>query len=67
MNEKPTSTVVTGTLLSTAFDLIYFEGEDLTQYPLVARKAALKRILRKPARARIRYTDHIEAEGEGLF
>lgn len=50
-----------------AFDLIYFDGEDLTQYPLVARKAALKRILRKPARARIRYTEHIEEHGERLF
>ena len=50
-----------------AFDLIYFDGEDLTQYPLVARKAALKRILRKPASARIRYTEHIEEQGERLF
>jgi bifunctional non-homologous end joining protein LigD len=49
------------------FDLLYFDGEDVSQYPLVARKAALKRILRKPAKARIRYTDHIEGEGERLF
>jgi len=50
-----------------AFDLVYFDGEDLSQYSLVARKATLKRILRRPAKARIRYTDHIEAEGERLF
>ena len=33
----------------------------------MARKEALRRILRKPPRARIRYTEHIEAQGERLF
>ena len=56
-----------GAICFYAFDLLYFDGEDLSQYPLVARKNALKRIIRKPAKARIRYTDHIEAEGERLF
>jgi bifunctional non-homologous end joining protein LigD len=50
-----------------AFDLLHFDGEDLSQYPLVARKAALKRILRKGTIGRIRYTEHIEADGERLF
>jgi bifunctional non-homologous end joining protein LigD len=60
---KPTR----GPIAFYAFDLLYFDGEDLTQYPLVARKAALKRILRKPITGRIRYTEHIEGQGERLF
>lgn len=50
-----------------AFDLLFFDGEDLTQYPLLARKAALKRILRKGITGRIRYAEHIEEQGERLF
>jgi ATP-dependent DNA ligase len=30
-------------------------------------QTALKRIIRKPATGRIRYTEHIETEGEWLF
>jgi bifunctional non-homologous end joining protein LigD len=56
-----------GAIAFYAFDLIYFDGEDLSQYPLVARKVALKRILRKPSTGRIRYTEHIEEQGEWLF
>jgi bifunctional non-homologous end joining protein LigD len=48
-------------------DLLYFDGEDVSQYPLHARKAALKRILRKAKTGRIRFTEHIEAQGERLF
>ena len=33
----------------------------------MGRKEALRRILRKAPRARIRYTEHIAAEGERLF
>jgi len=44
-----------------------FDGGDLSQYPLVARKSALKKILRKARIGRIRYTEHIEEQGERLF
>ena len=50
-----------------AFDLIYLDGLDLTQCPLVSRKATLKKILPKQNTARVRYTDHIVGEGERLF
>src|SRR4030095_12387281 len=50
-----------------AFDVVFFDGEDLSQYPLVARKAAIKQMLRQATIGRIRYTDHIEAERERLF
>ncbi len=47
-----------------AFDLLYRDGRDLTQRPLIERKAALKRILPKGTKARLRYTDHIVGKGE---
>jgi bifunctional non-homologous end joining protein LigD len=56
-----------GAITFYAFDLLHFDGEDVSQYPLVGRKAALRRILRKSLTGRIRYTDHIEGQGERLF
>jgi bifunctional non-homologous end joining protein LigD len=56
-----------GAIAFYAFDLLHFDGEDVSQYPLVARKAALRRILRKGATGRIRYTEHVEEQGERLF
>ena len=38
-----------GAIVFYAFDLLYFDGEDVSQYPLVGRKEALRRILRKSA------------------
>jgi bifunctional non-homologous end joining protein LigD len=49
------------------FDLLYLDGYDLTACPLSKRKALLKRILPKDNTGRIRFTDHIEVKGEGLF
>ena len=56
-----------GAIVFYAFDLLYFDGEDVSQYPLVGRKEALRRILRKAPRARMRYTENIEEQGERLF
>jgi bifunctional non-homologous end joining protein LigD len=50
-----------------AFDLLYLDGYDLTQCPLLARKAALKRILPKGDTERLRYTEHVLGSGERLF
>jgi len=50
-----------------AFDLLYLDGYNLTQCPLIARKAALKRILPKRDTDRIRYTAHVVGSGEQLF
>jgi bifunctional non-homologous end joining protein LigD len=47
-----------------AFDLLYLDGRDLRPEPLVARKAALTRLLRKTGRAgRIRYVEDLEGDG----
>lgn len=50
-----------GHLLYCVFDLLYFQGHDLTGLPLVRRKEFLKKIL--PSNPRIRYSDHIGQEG----
>ena len=47
------------------FDLLYLEGEDLLQRPLIERKSILKDLLdRVETNDTIRYSDHIEGNGE---
>ena len=50
-----------------AFDLLNLNGDDLSQKPVVERKAILKRILPKQKTGRVRYTEHIVGDGEDLF
>ncbi len=50
-----------GHLLYCVFDLLYFQGHDLTNLPLLRRKEFLKKIL--PSSPRIRYSDHVRKEG----
>jgi bifunctional non-homologous end joining protein LigD len=50
-----------GHLIYYVFDLLYFEGHDLTNLPLVRRKEILKKIL--PASPLIRFSDHVGQEG----
>jgi bifunctional non-homologous end joining protein LigD len=48
------------------FDLLALDGDDLTQLPLVERKARLKKLLgKKPGL--IRYSDHVEGSGREFF
>jgi bifunctional non-homologous end joining protein LigD len=54
-----------GHLLYYVFDLLYFQGHDLTQIPLLKRKELLKTIL--PPAPKIRFSDHIEKEGVLYF
>jgi len=49
-----------------AFDLLWLNGKDLRVLPLLERKAALKKLLRRK-RSRILYLDHVEADGCLLF
>ena len=46
------------------FDLMYLDGRSLAGEPLVARKAALKAIVRGE---RIQFSDHLEADGPDAF
>ena len=55
-----------GTIDFIAFDLLQLDGEDLTGLPLTERKARLRAILPEGG-ARIRYSEHIEGNGERLL
>jgi bifunctional non-homologous end joining protein LigD len=48
------------------FDLLFLNGKDLRTLPLMERKAALKKLLRRK-RTRILYLDHVEGDGRLLF
>ncbi|KAF0220188.1 MAG: DNA ligase [Geobacteraceae bacterium] len=54
-----------GHLLYYVFDLLYFQGHDLTGLPLLRRKELLKRIL--PSVPKIRFSDHVWKEGVLFF
>jgi bifunctional non-homologous end joining protein LigD len=50
------------------FDLLHLDGRDLTREPLMARKAALQRLLHGAgAKGAIRYTDHFDEGGPLLL
>ncbi len=49
------------------FDLLYLDGRDLTGEALVARKAALEKLLAGTGNEVIRYADHFEEEGAVIF
>ena len=54
-----------GHLLYYVFDLLYFQGHDLTKLPLLRRKELLKKIL--PSAQKIRFSDHVWEEGVLFF
>src|SRR5437763_1210035 len=49
-----------------AFDLLFLDGDDLRNLPLVERKARLKKLLRR-TKSRVLYVDHIEFRGQKFF
>jgi bifunctional non-homologous end joining protein LigD len=54
-----------GQLIYYVFDILYYDGYDLTQLPLTERKKILRSVL--PEMENIKYSDHIEEQGEYLF
>lgn len=54
-----------GTLVYYVFDILYYDGYQLFNLPLIERKKFLKEIL--PANEIIRYSDHVEDAGVKLF
>ncbi len=54
-----------GHLLYYVFDLLYFEGRDLTGWPLVKRKELLKKVL--PSVPKVKFSDHVWKEGILFF
>ncbi|MBV9159075.1 MAG: DNA ligase, partial [Candidatus Kaiserbacteria bacterium] len=53
------------TLVFYAFDLPYFDGDDLRDLPLLERKRLLKKIL--PKNDAVRLSEHAEAHGKKFF
>jgi bifunctional non-homologous end joining protein LigD len=49
-----------------AFDILYLNGKDLRTFPLIERKAMLKKLIRRK-RGRMFYLDHVESDGRLLF
>jgi bifunctional non-homologous end joining protein LigD len=56
------TTAQSGRLVYQAFDLLHLDGRSLLGVPLESRKALLKSVLR-PADSRVRFADHVVAEG----
>ena len=56
------TTAQSGRLVYQAFDLLHLDGRSLLGVPLESRKALLKSVLRSADR-RVRYADHVVAEG----
>ena len=54
-----------GNLLYYVFDIIYLDGYDLKELPLIKRKEILKKIL--PNIPNVRFSDHIEKEGNAFY
>jgi bifunctional non-homologous end joining protein LigD len=50
------------------FDLLFLDGRNLTGEPLVARKAALQRLLKGNSRTgAVRYAEHFDEDGAAIF
>lgn len=50
-----------------AFDLLYLDGKSVVDEELIVRKRMLKEIVKKGARRRFCYTDHVLGQGERFF
>lgn len=55
-----------GTPRFCTFDLLYLDGKDLRERPLIERKRMLRRVVPEGCPFLI-YVDHVEGEGERLF
>jgi bifunctional non-homologous end joining protein LigD len=49
------------------FDLLYYQGRDLRELPLIERKEILKKLLSSVKSPLLRYSDHIEEKGIDFF
>lgn len=56
-----------GYLCYYVFDLLYLDGRDLREQPLIFRKELLQQIIAPLKKTHIRYSDHVEEKGKALF
>lgn len=57
----------TGTPFYYLFDILSFEGKDLTDIPLIDRKRILQKLLQTRRSKYLRFSDHIEEKGKAFF
>lgn len=60
------STKIPMQIIYYVFDLIFYQGQDVSKLHLIERKAILRKILPKKS-ALIHYSDHIQGQGEKVF
>lgn len=56
-----------GALCYYVFDVLYKDGEDLRDLPLISRKEILKKLVNERSFSFIRFSDHVLKEGKALF
>lgn len=56
-----------GKVIYYIFDLLYLNGFDLREFPLIERKKLLKQLLSKHKNALLKYSAHIEEKGIAYF
>lgn len=56
-----------GLLCYYVFDILFKDGEDLRELPLIERKEILKKYLKQLALPLIRYSDHVLKDGKAFF
>ena len=61
------STSKTGDLVCFAFDLLFEGSRDLRKEPLIGRKAALEKLLKKSRSPRLKYFEHFDSGGDAVL
>ncbi len=56
-----------GDLYYYVFDVLFKDGEDLRELPLISRKEILKKYIRGISHSHIRYSDHVLKKGKAFF
>lgn len=56
-----------GTPYYYVFDILSYNGKDLTSLPLIERKKVLHQLLKKSRSSHIKFSDHIEEKGKAFF
>lgn len=54
-------------LIYYVFDLLFLDGEDYREFPLIERKSRLQNLVRSLYNPLIRFSDHVEGNSKSLF
>lgn len=56
-----------GSLYYYVFDILYLNGRDLRELPLIERKKILETLLANSSLSLVRFSDHVEKEGKSFY